>query len=133
VSTPQDQFNGAFKEGQDILTQAVTTWQEAVTNAAGTMAQNVQKFGNGAPGVCTPQVSTAIVENVFDFAEQLLRTQRQFAKTLLESGIPAVEAANRSASAAGDAVQQAAKDSVSAVQSAANSAAESTKGSAAKK
>jgi hypothetical protein len=126
VSTPQEQFNGAFKEGQDMLTQAVKAWQEAVTNAAGTMAQNVQKFGDGAPGIGTPQMSTAVVENVFDFAEQLLRTQRQFAKTLLESSVPAVEAANRSASAATEAVQQAAQDGASAVQSAANKAAENT-------
>lgn len=134
MTTTQEQFNGAFKEGQDMLTQAVKAWQDAVTNAASTMAQNVQKVGDGLHGTSgTPHVSSVVVDNVFDFTEQLLATQRKFAKTLLESSIPAMEAANRSASAATEAVQKAAKDSAQAVQSAADNAAESTTRAANKK
>jgi ABC-type transporter Mla subunit MlaD len=127
VTTAQEQFNGAFKEGQDMLNQAVKAWQDVVSNAASTMAQNVQKFGESLQSVTAkPQVSTAVVDNVFDFAEQLLGIQRRYVKTMLESGVPAVEAANRSASAATEAFQSAAKDSASAVQSAADHAAENT-------
>jgi hypothetical protein len=127
VTTAQEQFNGVFREGQDMLSQAVKAWQDAVSNAASTMTQNVQKVGSSwQNGIRTPQISTEIVDNVYDFAEQMLRIQRRYAKTVLESGLPAVEAWNRSASAVTEAFQSAAKDSASAVQSAANTAAENT-------
>lgn len=121
MGNAQEQVSNAIREGQDMMVQAVKVWQEAVTTAANTMAKNVQKLGDSLP---TPSgrsaVSDAVVDNVFDFAEQLLATQRQFAKSLLASSAPAMDAASRTAREATDAAAKVAKNSAQVVQDAAD-------------
>ncbi|MGH3621201.1 MAG: hypothetical protein ACRDQ5_05340 [Sciscionella sp.] len=119
MSTSQDHLSGAVREGQDMLVQAVRVWQDAVTSAASTMARNVQKLGDNLPSSSgRSAVSEAVVDNVFDFAEQLLATQRQFAKSVLASSAPAMDVANRTTKEATDAAAEAARNSAQAVRDA---------------
>jgi hypothetical protein len=95
----QDQFIEFAKSGQAAINEAVHTWAENVQAFAGTM-------------LAQPKVPSAveIVDNAFDVAEQLLATQRQFAKSLLAAGAQATEVASAQAREATDkAVKQVVK------------------------
>jgi hypothetical protein len=83
MTTPQDQFTDVARRGQEAVTTAMRAWAENV--------QAMMASGAGGPsGVPSPQ---QVVDNVFDFAEQMLAAQREFAKTLLAAGAQATEAA----------------------------------------
>lgn len=73
MTTPQEQFTDVVRRGQEAVTVAMHTW-----------AENVQRLAGAAP-LDAAKVPSAeeVVDNVFDFAEQMLSTQREFAKSLL--------------------------------------------------
>ena len=99
ATTQQDQFVEFAKAGQSAITEAVHTWAENVQAFAGTM-------------LAQPKVPSAveIVDNAFDVAEQLLATQRQFAKSLLAAGAQVTELASvRAREATDKAVEQVVK------------------------
>lgn len=73
MSTPNDRFNEIARQGQDALAGAVRTWADSVQRLTGQWSERQ-----------APDVS-AVVDNVFDFAERLLQTQRDFTKTLLQA------------------------------------------------
>ncbi len=87
----QDQFIEFTKAGQAAINEAVHTWAENVQAFAGTL-------------LAQPKVPSAVefVDNAFDVAEQLLATQRQFAKSLLAAGAQATEVASARAREATD-------------------------------
>jgi hypothetical protein len=83
MTAPRDQFTQAARQGQEAITTAMRTWTESVQSMIGT----------GAPaqsGLPSPQ---QVLDNVFDFAEQLLASQREFATHLLAAGMQATDAA----------------------------------------
>ena len=92
MTAPQDQFTQAAHQGQEAISTAMRTWNE-----------NVQSMiGSGAPaqsGLPSPQ---QVLDNVFDFAEQLLASQREFATRVLAAGM---EANNAAAGKARDAAE----------------------------
>jgi len=73
TTTPQNQFTDVARRGQEAVTVAMQTW-----------AENVQRLAGAVP-VDAVKVPSAeeVVDNVFDFAEQMLSTQREFTKSLL--------------------------------------------------
>ncbi len=109
MPTQQDQFSQLAKSGQAAITEAVHAW-----------AENVQTFAGTVLGAQTKLPSAVeIVDNAFDIAEQLLATQREFAKTLLAAGAQATEAASvRAREATDQAVEQVVKNTNSATEKA---------------
>lgn len=82
MTTAQDQFAETARRGQEVVTNALHTWTE-----------NVQKMVGGLP-TREPKLPnpTEIVDYFFDFTEQVLATQREFAKSVLAvSVVPASE------------------------------------------
>lgn len=92
MTAPQDQFSQVARQGQEAITAAMQTWTESFQSLV----------GGGAPaasGLPTPQ---QVVDNVFDFAEQLLASQREFVKQVLAAGMEANETATSKAREAMD-------------------------------
>ncbi len=87
MTTPQDQFTQVARQGQDAVAKAMRTWTESVQSmvGSGTSAQS---------GLPSPQ---QVLDNVFDFAEQLLASQRAFATRVLAVGLEANDAATAKA------------------------------------
>jgi hypothetical protein len=66
---------------QETMTDAVRRSQEAISNALQIWADSVARF----MPVSDPKMTGAVeaVDNLFDFAEQMLGTQREFTKSVL--------------------------------------------------
>jgi hypothetical protein len=79
----QDQYLDAVRQGQEAWANAVRAWSDSV-----------QRMWGGASGTTTGQAPTAeqVIDNLFEFAEQLLVAQRDFAKRLVQATAPAAEA-----------------------------------------
>ena len=77
----EQQYLDAVREGQQAIVDAVEAWSRNVEHLSGSHPP--------VPGA--PELPTAqeVVENAFDFAEQLLAAQREFARNLLEATAPA--------------------------------------------
>lgn len=86
---------------QDTMTDAARRGQEAITHALQIWADAIQKF---VP-TSDPKLRGAVdvVDNMFDFAEQVLVTQRELAKSWLV-------ATTSAATQVGSAAQSATKD-----------------------
>jgi hypothetical protein len=98
MSTAQDQFADFAQRGQQTLINAVKDWTDAAAEYARTVA--------GAQ----PELPTArdVVDNVFDFAEQLLRGHRELAANLVAAGTEVAEATRTAAEQAARAAVDAA-------------------------
>jgi acetyl-CoA carboxylase carboxyltransferase component len=60
--------------------------QEAVRTAIDSWTKSVQQMFGQTPSISAGSVDAdQIIDQVFDFAEQMLKMQRQFAKTLVAS------------------------------------------------
>lgn len=96
MTGPQDQFTQVARQGQDAIANALRTWTESVQSivGSGTSAQS---------GLPSPQ---QILDNVFDFAEQLLASQRAFATRVLAVGLEANEAATGKAREAVESIRE---------------------------
>jgi acetyl-CoA carboxylase carboxyltransferase component len=75
MSTPQDQYRQVIKDSQDAVLAAVDAWTQTVQQTLGQLPSAT------APSVDADQV----VDQVFDFTEKLLETQRAFAKNLVRA------------------------------------------------
>ena len=73
----EKEYLDAVREGQQAIVDAVEAWSKNVEHLTGSYPP--------VPGA--PELPTAqeVVENAFDFAEQLLAAQREFARNLLEA------------------------------------------------
>ena len=83
---------------QEPFIDAMRKSQEAVLNAFESWTRTVQQtFGQATSG--TPMTGTIdpneVVDQVFDFAEKLLESQRQFAKNLMSASQQAAEVVQR--------------------------------------
>jgi hypothetical protein len=87
MSTAQEQFTDFAQRGQQTLINTVKDWTDTAAGYARTVA--------GAQ----PELPTAgdVVSNVFDFAEQLLRGQRELAANLVAAGTEVAEATRKAA------------------------------------
>ena len=79
----QEQTLAAVRQSQQAIVEAVRVWAQAVEKAV--PETPAVPFANELP---TPQ---QIVHTSFDFAEQLLKMQREFTENLLAAAAPVVE------------------------------------------
>jgi hypothetical protein len=80
MSTPQEQYLESLRQGQQAVVQAMEAWTKSAQKA----------FGGADTGTGGTTVSPdAIIDQVFDFAEQMLAMQRRFAKALASSAAEA--------------------------------------------
>ena len=68
----------SLRHGQQAVMEAMEAWTKSAQKAFG-------GFSSGTPGIVEPDV---IIDQVFDFAEQMLAMQRRFAKELVSSAAP---------------------------------------------
>jgi hypothetical protein len=80
--TAQEQTLKSVKQSQDVVVEAVRTWASAVEKAL--PETPAIPFADKLP---TPQ---AIVKATFDFAEELLKAQREFIENLLDAATPLI-------------------------------------------
>ncbi|MFG1637953.1 hypothetical protein ACGFKX_24285 [Pseudonocardia alni] len=114
MTASTEQFVDIAKRGQDLVTESVRGWTEAASGLA-------RQFGAGD----RPQLpdAGAAVERVFDFYEQVLGHQREFARTVVGAGTSVFEQATKAAEAvtehAGRSTEAAAEKTARATRSAA--------------
>lgn len=81
------------EQAEQQLLEAVHAGQRAIVDAVGAWAKNVEALSAAYPPVPEDeqQLPTAeeVVERSFDFAEELLMQQREFARNLLAAAAPA--------------------------------------------
>ncbi|MFP5070540.1 hypothetical protein ACLFMI_12835 [Pseudonocardia nantongensis] len=82
MTASTEQFVDITKRGQDLVTESVRSWTDAVQGFAGQFA------GGNRPQL--PDAGLA-VDRVFDFYEQVLGQQRQLAKTVVGAGHTVVD------------------------------------------
>jgi hypothetical protein len=79
--TPQDQHLEMVRQGQDAVAKAMQQWSENVSRMFSATSSTT---GQAA----TPE---QMIDKLFDFAEQVLEVQRDFAKRLLAAGAPSAD------------------------------------------
>lgn len=72
MSSPQEQYLETLKKSQQAVLDAVEAWTKSAQSAFAAPAAS-------PPGEVRPD---QVIDQVFDFAEQMLAVQRQFAKSL---------------------------------------------------
>ncbi len=80
MATPQEQYLESLRNGQQAVVQAMEAWTKSAQQAFG--GSEASKAGNAV----NPDV---VIDQVFDFAEQMLAMQRRFAKALASSAAEA--------------------------------------------
>jgi hypothetical protein len=83
MTTPQEQYMESLRNGQQAVVQAMEAWTKSAQKAFG-------ETGAGRTGIVSPEV---VIDQVFDFAEQMLAMQRRFAKALASSAAEAADTA----------------------------------------
>jgi hypothetical protein len=86
MSSVQEQYAESLRTNQAAVVQAIESWTKSAQSAFSTPA-------TGAPLAVTPD---QVIDQVFDFAEQMLAVQRKFAKNLASQAAEAAAKANRS-------------------------------------
>jgi hypothetical protein len=80
----QEQTLSSIRQSQQAIVEAVTVWAQAVEKAVPETP--------ALPGVGDLPTPQEIVQTSFDFAEQLLKAQRDFTESLLAAAAPAFAA-----------------------------------------
>ena len=75
MTNPQEQYMESLRNGQQAVVQAMEAWTKSAQKAFGASSA-------GATSAVDPEV---VIDQVFDFAEQMLAMQRRFAKALASS------------------------------------------------
>ena len=84
-SSPQDQYLQAVRHGQEAMTTAMRAWSDAV--------QRMWTSGMAAGGAAsTPPPAEVVIDQVFDFAQQILNAQRELAKQMVRAAQSAQQA-----------------------------------------
>ena len=79
----QEQFIAAVRQSQQAVLDAVAAWAKAV--------EEITPAVPAISGLEALPQPAAVVDNAFDFAQQLLDTQREFARSIVEAASPALE------------------------------------------
>ena len=82
VQAAQERTLKAIRETQHAVVEAVRTWADAVEKTVPAFPAVSAPFSEELP---TPQ---EIVQTSFEFAEQLLKAQREFAENILDAAAP---------------------------------------------
>jgi topoisomerase IA-like protein len=85
MTTAQDQLADLTERGQKAFAKAFESWTERVQDYSA-------NFRNGHYGLPT---ADNLVNDVFDFAEEVLRAQREVATSLLSAGSKVSEATKK--------------------------------------
>jgi hypothetical protein len=72
MSSAQDQYAESLKKSQQAVLDAFEAWTKSAQSA----------FSTPTASVASPLRPEQVIDQVFDFAEQMLAVQRQFAKSL---------------------------------------------------
>ncbi|HEY2278702.1 MAG TPA: hypothetical protein VGI00_10125 [Streptosporangiaceae bacterium] len=94
MTTIQEQYSELIKQSQDASRAALETWTQTFQQAAG------QLSGSALIG------PNQVIDQVFDFAGQVLNAQRDFAKQLVATGTVIAEKARDGASRVTESAQQ---------------------------
>ena len=117
MSAPTDQFIEITNRTQEAVTTAVRTWADTVQTFTGSVTGSRPSLPN----------AQGAVDRYFDFAEQILESQRRIAKTVLTAGAQAAETVTEQAARTAETVAQ---RTASATESAVNKAAGVSKAAA---
>ena len=94
MTTIQEQYSELIKQGQDASRAAIETWTQTFQQAAGQLSGS---------GLIRPD---QVIDQVFDFAGQILNAQRDFAKQLVATGTAMAEKARDGVSQAAGTADQ---------------------------
>lgn len=97
MTEPQDQFTQVARQSQEAITTAMRTWTDSFQSM----------IGGGAPALSGLPSPQQVLDTVFDFAGQLLASQREFAKHVLAASMEANTAATSKAREALESMGQA--------------------------
>jgi hypothetical protein len=100
TSGQEQQFADVARQSQEAFTNALQIWSD-------TMQTFTRSLAGGQARLPDAQ---ALVDNVFDFAEQVLASQRQFTKSLLAASAQTAEAVSDQATRATQSVTEQATD-----------------------
>lgn len=117
MSAPTDQFIEIANRTQEAVTTAVRTWADTVQTFTGSVTGSRPSLPN----------AQGAVDRYFDFAEQILESQRRIAKTVLTASAQAAETVTEQAARTAETVAQ---RTTSATESAVNKAADVSKAAA---
>ena len=84
----QTEVLGAVRKGEEMLVNALKVWAEAAQSITPSIPMPNLPYGDKLP---KPE---EFVASTYDFAEQLLISQRKFAESLLEAMKPLLGAGN---------------------------------------
>ncbi|MCA1682823.1 MAG: hypothetical protein LC685_02325, partial [Actinobacteria bacterium] len=102
-------INDVVRAGQEQFLDNVRQSQQAVVDAVGAWAKTVDGTSSQANGSADSLPNAGeLVENAFDFAEQLLAAQREFMRNLLAATSPAVQRVAKNAETAAKEAKKAA-------------------------
>jgi hypothetical protein len=73
MSSPQEQYTESLKQSQKAVLDAFEAWTKSAQSAFSAPT---------AASVASPMRPDQVIDQVFDFAEQMLAVQRQFAKSM---------------------------------------------------
>jgi hypothetical protein len=96
MSAPTDQFIEIANRTQEAVTTAVRTWADTVQTFTGSVTGSRPSLPN----------AQGAVDRYFDFAEQLLESQRRIAKTMLTASAQAAETVTEQAARTAESVAQ---------------------------
>jgi hypothetical protein len=94
MTTIQEQYSEMIKQGQDASRAAIETWTQTFQQAAGQLSGS---------GLISPN---QVIDQVFDFAGQILNAQREVAKQLVATSTAMAEKARDGVSRATESAQQ---------------------------
>jgi hypothetical protein len=94
MATIQDQYAEAIKQSQEASLAAIETWNRTLQQAFGQLP---------TPNFASPE---QVIDQVYDFAGQVLNAQRDFAKQVVATGTAAVEKVRESVAQTTSAAQQ---------------------------
>lgn len=114
MSAPTDQFIEIANRTQEAVTTAVRTWADTVQTFTGSVTGSRPSLPN----------AQGAVDRYFDFAEQILESQRRIAKTVLTASAQAAETVTEQAARTAETV---ARRTAGATESAVNKAADASK------
>ena len=79
MATVQEQYAELIKQSQDASIAAIETWNRTIQQAFGQLP------------TATPINPEQVIDQVYDFAGQVLSAQRDFAKQVIATGTAAAE------------------------------------------
>ena len=90
----QDEFLSTIRKSQETVIDAIRAWVETLQSAVPKMPSV------GVPGTDRLPKPEEVVASAYDFAEQLLASQRRFAEEILKTTTPLLPATNGAPKAA---------------------------------